>query len=115
MKYKSELMEKLPQMFSEGESVVQVCVKLDITKRTFYDWVDKYPEFRDAYEKGREISEDWWINTGKQGMRGQITSFNAAIWIFNMKNRFEWRDHPKADKSDTVEQLGEALRNVLDS
>tara|TARA_R110000744_G_scaffold68266_6_gene138926 strand:- start:2152 stop:2598 length:447 start_codon:yes stop_codon:yes gene_type:complete len=37
-----------------------------------------------------------WESIGVNGVKGEITGFNATAWIFNMKNRF------RADWNDTV-------------
>lgn len=81
-------------MFANGESVAEVAVKLGIGRTTFYNWVDKYPKFKEAYAQGQFICEAWWMQAGRLGMMGRIANVNATLWIFNMKNRFKWRDRP---------------------
>lgn len=90
-KYSKAIAERLPSMFENGESVVEVCVALGITKQTFYRWVDEKPEFSDAYEKGKEISEAWWTRLARGGSTGQV-KVQPATLIFNLKNRFGWKD-----------------------
>ncbi|GHU62048.1 hypothetical protein FACS189445_4660 [Spirochaetia bacterium] len=90
-KYSRKLCKMLPDMFLEGQSVVEVCSDLGISKDTFYQWVNKYPEFSDSYKKGLLLSEAWWEKLGRAGATGKI-SINPATWIFNMKNRFKWTD-----------------------
>lgn len=42
------------------------------------------------------ISLKWWETTGKEGLWGDKNNmFNSAVWIFNMRNKFGWRDDPK--------------------
>ncbi|GHT86931.1 hypothetical protein FACS1894137_13230 [Spirochaetia bacterium] len=100
-KYSRKLCKKLPDMFLEGQSVVEVCADLGIWKDTFYQWVNKYPEFSDAYKKGLLLSEAWWEKLGRAGATGQI-SINPATWIFNMKNRFKWTDKQDLNVSGTM-------------
>jgi len=95
-KYKKEYAEKLPDMFKNGESVAEVCAELGIWKDTFYNWVNKYPKFSDAYKKGQELSEAWWTKLGRVGSAGKV-SIQPATWIFNMKNRFKWTDKQDID------------------
>ena len=40
-------------------------------------------------------------------MGGKDNPFNSTIWIFNMKNRFNWRDKKETtvDVSDDVKKL----------
>ena len=90
-KYSEKLCELLPYLFANGESVSEVCVHLDITKETFFQWVKQYPDFSDSYKKGLELSEAWWTRTGRLGSMGKI-KLQPATWIFNMKNRFKWAD-----------------------
>jgi len=90
-KYKEEFADQLPTMFANGESVAEVCQVLGVTRRAFYDWVDKYPEFAAAYEEGKGASEAWWTKLGRAGATGKV-GIQPTVWIFNMKNRFDWRD-----------------------
>jgi len=100
-KYSKALAEKLPAMFDNGESVVEVCVALDIHKDTFYEWVKLYPEFSDAYKKGLAKSEAWWTRLGRGGAMGQV-KIQPATWVFNMKNRFNWKDRIENQHSGQV-------------
>lgn len=91
-KYDPKMCEIIPEMFKNGESIEEVCRdKLLISKQTCYDWMKKYPEFSDAIKEGVGISEAWWHTLGRAGAAGKA-SINPAVWIFNMKNRFGWRD-----------------------
>ena len=90
-KYDPSLCEILPDLFREGASIAEVCVKIGITKDTFYRWKTEYPDFSDAVKAGEAISESWWTDIGMQGMLGN-RPVNPTLWIFNMKNRFHWTD-----------------------
>lgn len=61
-------------------------------KQTLYTWLDKYPDFLDAKKEGESKSYDWWSRLGVKAASGQIPNFSAAAYVFNMKNRFGWRD-----------------------
>lgn len=100
-KYTQEITDNLPSMFAAGESVAEVCQQIGVSRRAFYDWVEKYPEFAEAYECGRLASEAWWNKLGRAGAAGKV-DIQPTVWIFNMKNRFDWRDktennHTSAD------------------
>jgi len=90
-KYSPKLCGLLPAMFANGESVVEVCAGLGITKDTFFQWVKKYKDFSDSYKRGLELSEAWWTKLGRAGSVGK-SKIQPATWIFNMKNRFKWTD-----------------------
>jgi transposase len=100
-KYKPEIAETLPDQFKDGQSVIEVCVQLGISKDTFYAWVKEYPEFSDSYKKGLEYSQQWWEKLGRAGTVGKIP-VNPTMWIFNMKNRFraDWADRQEITGSN---------------
>ena len=100
-KYRAEIAENLPDLFDQGESVAEVCKELGIAKQTFFTWVKKHPKFAAAYEEGKYRSEAWWMRLGRLGAAG-VQEINATAWIFNMKNRFEWRDARKTEHTGTV-------------
>ena len=110
-KYKPEYADQLPMMFANGESVAEVCLQLGITRRAFYDWVEKYPEFSEAYSEGKLYSESWWNKLGRAGAAGKV-DIQPTVWIFNMKNRFGWvdrieqkTDHTSSDGSMTPSRI----------
>lgn len=102
-KYKSEYAKTLPLMFSEGQSVCEVCGQLGISKETFYTWTEKHPAFLDAYKKGIALSQQWWEKAGRAGAIGKIP-LNPAVWIYNMKNRFyqDWKDRAEMHHSGEI-------------
>lgn len=95
-KYDPAFVERLPGMFANGESVAEVAAALGVSRRAFYDWVEQYPEFKTAYEDGKQLSEAWWTKLGRAGAAGKV-DIQPTVWIFNMKNRFEWRDKVEQD------------------
>jgi hypothetical protein len=101
-KYSKKICELLPYLFANGESVVEVCASLDITKETFFQWVKQYPEFSDSYKKGQELSEAWWTKMGRIASIGKA-KIQPATWIFNMKNRFKWTDRLGMDVTGNMD------------
>lgn len=112
-RYTKKIAKALPDMFKNGESIVEVCVELGISRRAYYDWIEKYPEFKLAAERGKEASEAWWTKLGRFGSAGKAT-INAAPWIFNMKNRFGWLDRPAGDDDEEATPINITI-NTVDS
>ena len=106
VKYDPKWPERLPQMFSQGESVPEVAAQLGICKDTFYEYCKQYPAFSDAYKLGRDISEAWWTRLGRLGAAGRV-NVQPATWIFNMKNRFAWKD--RHEHTTDAEGVGAGL------
>jgi len=103
--YNPEWVEKLPEMFSEGQSVLEVAVNLGITKTTYYAYEKQYPEFLDASIRGKELSQLWWEKQGRQNLfdtseydgetKTSISKrFNDKLWSRNMACRFrdDWTE-----------------------
>ena len=116
-KYNKALCKLLPDMFSGGESVAEVCASLEITKDTFYRWVKEHSEFSDAYKKGLTLSEAWWAKLGRDGAQDK-DRIQPATWIFNMKNRFKWTDREEHEitaevKTANPEQIRSAIEEAL--
>lgn len=81
----------LADMFREGQGVAEVCAGLNICKNSFYKAIDISANFSDAYKRGCELSEAWWTRLGRDGA-SKMVDIQPATWIFNMKNRFDWRE-----------------------
>jgi hypothetical protein len=89
-KYKEEYCDVVKEVMGKGFSKEAVAGHIGISKDTLYNWVKKYKEFSDAIKKGVEASRVFWEELGIEMVTaGQG---NSTAWIFNMKNRFNWRD-----------------------
>ena len=97
-----------PAMYENGESNLEVAVELGMCKDTFYELKKEYPEFSDAVKKGLVRSEAWWSKLGRFGAAGKA-DIQPTTWIFNMKNRFNWRDKTEAtvEVAHTLQKMSE--------
>lgn len=100
-KYTPDLVDRVPAMFEEGESIAEVCMELGVSKDAFNKWREKYPEFNAAVKDGLARSEAWWIKLGRLGGSG-LVKIQPATWVFNMKNRFDWRDKTETEHKGEV-------------
>lgn len=115
----------LAERFRGGESVAEVCLELDICRDSFYKAVRISSEFKAAYELGKHYSEAWWTKLGRAGAAGKV-KIQPATWVFNMKNRFDWKDKTESEITGkdggpietrtklTVEDYREARQKMID-
>lgn len=61
-------------------------------KQTLYEWVRDYPDFGDAKKMGAMLCFDFWEELGATAVNSPPNQFNTGVYVFNMKNRFGWRD-----------------------
>lgn len=89
--YKPEYCVGLVQHMSEGFTFDCYTEPL-VSRDTLYQWAEKHKEFSDAKRLGETLCFKFWQDLGIKGTKGEYFQFNSAAWIFNMKNRFKWRD-----------------------
>lgn len=84
---------------ADGGSQTEARVALGIGTSAWYTLTEDSAEFREAVKEAEAISAVWWEKSGRKlAIEG---GGNSAIWIFNMKNRFGWRDKPEdGDRED---------------
>lgn len=75
----------------EGGSEVEARCHLGITKDQWYTLLNDSVEFSETVKAAKALCEAWWETQGRKMVTGSIDG-NATVWIFNMKNRFGWRD-----------------------
>lgn len=113
-KFKPEYCQTIIEEMSQGFSFEACAPLFGVHKDTLYEWCKEHPDFSDARKKALDANRRFWEKLGVENIinksetikdgKDMITtskSINAAIWIFNMKNRFkdEWRDKQEVDHS----------------
>lgn len=74
----------------EGGSATEARCLLGIGESAWGTLLEDSEEFRRAEKTRSSLCEVWWERTGRKMATG--ADGNATVWIFNMKNRFGWRD-----------------------
>lgn len=112
-KYKPEYCQLVIDHMSRGLSFESFAGVVGTCKQTIYSWMAKYPEFLDARNQADAKCRLFWEKCGIKGLfLGQQDKFNATVWVFNMKNRFHWRDLQEINQ--TVESKSEVNLSGLD-
>ena len=98
--YCIELIKHMQRGFSYDTfpAVIPDKVHLD----TLYEWESKYPEFSEAKKIAFTRNRHFWEELGIKASLEQKQNFNAAVWIFNMKNRFGWKDKTETEHKGKI-------------
>lgn len=115
-KYKKQYCFEIIEHMKTGLSLESFAGRIGVSRETIYEWERTRPEFSDACKKARAECQEFWEKVGLNGMTGKIKGFNAAVWIFNMKNRFGWHDNFRTEigpnNSEHEKELQEALEEL---
>lgn len=90
--YNPKYCEEIVEYMRQGFSKIAFAAHIGINVSSIYEWERNYPEFSVAIKVAEQECQKYWENMGNMGAMGMIPNFNATAWIFNMKNRFKWRD-----------------------
>ncbi len=100
-KYKPEYCDALIEHMAKGYSFETFGASVGVWTSSTYLWL-KHPKFSEAKKEGEARCRLWWEKLGMGGASGHLKNFNAAAWIFNMKNRFHWKDRIESTGHLTV-------------
>lgn len=117
--YNTEWPDMLVSTMARGLSWEAFCGSIMQSPHTMNKFLKEVPDFLHAKEVGQALSRFFWEEQGIIGIRlGK--DFNAAVWIFNMINRFGWRNVTALTGSDggavkvEYEQMRKQLTDRLD-
>lgn len=100
----------------EGGSAVEARCLLGIGTSAWDTLLEDSEVFRATENERQALCEVWWERQGRRMTTGG--NGNSAVWIFNMKNRFKWRDKPESDEEEKGDPLNisfevaEPVKNV---
>ncbi len=114
-KYKPEYCEQLIEHMEQGYSFDSFAGIVEVNIDTLYEWTKVHEEFSEAKKVAFSKCQVFWEKIGidnilnksetesfgKNEFTTKSTSLNASAWIFNMKNRFKWKDK-QPDENDQI-------------
>lgn len=89
---------------AKGYSFEAFAGSIGTHKQVVYEWRERNQDFGDAVKEAFDLCRIKWESMALDHvyMTGQNEKFNAVVWLFNMKNRFGWRDQQNLEISGKV-------------
>lgn len=102
---------KMMELADKGASKLECRVRvLGISTDLWARFMKEEREFSETVKDCTGLCQSYWENLGNQLSRGEKEG-SAAVWIFNMKNRFGWRDKVEISEADSSEN-SKPMENV---
>lgn len=100
-----------------GASAVEIRCILGIGESAWETLIEDDDNFRRTVKECKDLCQVWWERQGRKMSAGESEG-NATTWIFNMKNRFGWKDktemdHKSSDGSMSPKDTGAAVLEAL--
>lgn len=92
---------KFLEMGADGCSDVEIRAEFGISTDLWYRWLKEDKEFSETATKAKALCHAKWEAMGRKMAFG-LAEGNPTTWIFNMKNRFGWRDKQEVDVNANV-------------
>ena len=112
-KYRPEYCSQLIIHMAKGLSFESFGAAVGVNQDTLHEWAKVHTPFSEAKKEAWSQNLLFWEEIGIKGMTGKIPGFNATIWIFNLKNRFKWRDVHHATEAEGMNESQKALDEAL--
>jgi hypothetical protein len=97
----------------DGGSAVEARCLLGIAETAWNTLLEDSEEFRRTEKERQALCEIWWERRGREMAMG--SDGNATVWIFNMKNRFGWRDKQDIDHKSSDGSMSPPSRIVIEA
>jgi len=147
-KYKDNFPNLLLDHMGKGFSFESFAALVGVTEETIHDWTrskladgtdnPRYKaEFSESKKEGLIKARLFWERIGvnmtlgmpltwidDKGVEHKTEKYNVTAWIFNMKNRFGWRDRQDVTSGDApvdysghdaLKEIAEAIKNATRS
>lgn len=59
-KYQKKYCDLVIEIMREGKSLVAVAAEIGVSRKILNDWQVRYPDFREACDVGKALSQAWW-------------------------------------------------------
>jgi len=110
--WRNKILELAAEGMGEKELRVALCRDANgvFSPNTWITLREREATIQDFFEQAKAISEAWWENKARTMLTHEKgITFETSAWIFNMKNRFNWRD----TKPEAVQSLEQTFGNIM--
>lgn len=109
------LLNQVNEAYAQGMSDAEVMEILGMSRKQFEKRLEVDPTFREWIEMGRTLSEAWWMRQGR--IRITDNKFNTNLWMFVVKNRFNWAEKVEqtsnGQQQTSLEQIKKQMANLV--
>ncbi|MBQ8969190.1 MAG: transposase [Bacteroidaceae bacterium] len=112
MKKKRISNEDIVKMYAKKScNVSSTCTALGISRQTFYDWKEKYPELKKALDEEDESILDW----AETKLIEQVNEGNLTALIFFLKTKGKKRGYVESfDANVTANPFEQLMKELPD-
>ena len=92
--YDPDYCQKVIELGETGASIAEMAYEIGVVKQTLHNWAATFPDFLDAFTRGKLASQVWWERKGRGGIEKSNSEFQGSLWSRNMAARFpeDWRE-----------------------
>jgi hypothetical protein len=83
-KYTPDRVKRFLMAIGQGATIIHACGYAGIATRTYYDWMEQYPEFREQVELAESQATLRWLHVIDQAASSGV--WQAAAW--KLERRF---------------------------
>lgn len=106
------MVTRLLDAMSSGKiTKAMICRELQISRPTFYRWLETQEDFKEAYERGKELAEAWWDEVGIQGMLSK--KIDATLYMGFRNNYSGWQRGAGLAQDNNVTSIQIENLNIL--
>ena len=102
--YDPDYCELAKQYLGKGKSITQFARHIGVAKSSVYLWATTHPEFSDALQHGRELSQAHWEDELEAMMFNK--DVNSPLVKLYFANRFGWTDKVETDHKSSDGSMG---------
>ncbi|MFA5952789.1 MAG: helix-turn-helix domain-containing protein [Hyphomicrobium sp.] len=113
--YHSGMHATVLELGADGKSRSQIARELGVSRKSLYEWIKNYPDFREAMEAANDLALAWWEDQGQKGVWSG-RDFNAQCFSWQMKNRFpnDYKDKHEISGDPERPLVARIVRTIVD-
>lgn len=108
-KYGKKIVERIVGLISSDTyTITEVCRQCGITKSTFYEWVNDYPDFAEAVEQAKDERMQFFVAEAKKSLLKKIQGYTVdetkVVTVPSQEKDEHGRPRPKIKEQTTTKK-----------